>query len=54
MKYKLGLTPAQNNPVQNVQSSLNINTIRSNPPPSSITSRHLSRPPLQPILTNPL
>ena len=47
-------TPAQNNPVKNVQPSLNINTIHSNPPPSSITSRHLSRPPLQPILTNPL
>ena len=47
-------TPAQNNPVQNVQPSLNINTIHSNPPPSSITSRHLSRPPLQPKLTNPL
>ena len=47
-------TPAQNTPVQNVQPSLNINTIHSNPPPSSITSRHLSRPPLQPILTNPL
>ena len=47
-------TPAQNNPVQNIQPSLNINTIHSNPPSSSITSRHLSRPPLQPILTNPL
>ena len=45
-------TPAQNNPVQNVQSSLNISTIHSNPPSSSIPSRHLSRPPLQPILTN--
>ena len=51
MKYKLR---AQNNPVQNVQPSLNINTFHSNPPPSSITSGHLSRPPLQPILTNPL
>ena len=47
-------TPAQNTPVQNVQSSLNINTIHPNPPSSSITPRHLSRPPLQPILTNPL
>ena len=47
-------TPAQNSPVQNVQPNLNINTIHSNPPPSSITSRHLSRPPLQPILTNPV
>ena len=40
-------TPAQNNPVQNVQPSLIINTIQSNPPSSSITSRNLSRPPLQ-------
>ena len=47
-------TPAQNTPVRNVQPSLNINTIHSNPPSSSITSRNLSRPPLQPILTNPL
>ena len=46
--------PAQNNSVQNVQPSLKITTIHSNPPSSSITSRHLSRPPLQPILTNPL
>ena len=47
-------TPAQNNPVQNVQTSLNINTIHSNPPFNYATSRHLSRPPLQPTLTNPL
>ena len=47
-------TPAQNNPVQNIQPSLNINIIHSNPPSTSITSRHLSRPPSQPILTNPL
>ena len=47
-------TPAQSNPLQNVQTSLNINTIHSNPPSSYTTSRHLSRPPLQPILTNPL
>ena len=47
-------TPAQSNPVQNVQTSLNNNTIRSNPPFKYTTSRHLSRPPLQPILTNPL
>ena len=47
-------TPAQSNPVQNVQTSLNINTIHSNPPFNYTTSRHLSRPPLQPILTNPL
>ena len=47
-------TPAQTNPVQNVQPSLNINTIHSNPPFNYTTSRHLSRPPLQTILTNPL
>ena len=47
-------TPAQKNPVQNVQTSLNINTIHSNPPFNYTTSKHLSRPPLQPILTNPL
>ena len=47
-------TPAQSNPAQNVQTSLNINTIHSNPPFNYTTSRHFSRPPLQPILTNPL
>ena len=47
-------TPAQSNPVQNVQSSLNITTIHSNPPFIYTTSRHLSRPPLQQFLTNPL
>ena len=47
-------TPAQSNPVQHVQTSLNINTIHSNPLFNYTTSRHLSRPPLQPILTNPL
>ena len=47
-------TPARTNPAQNVQTSLNINTIHSNPPFNYTTSRHLSRPPLQPILTNPL
>ena len=46
-------TPAQNNPIQNVQTGLNINTIHSNPPFNYTTSRNLSRPPLQPILTNP-
>ena len=45
-------TPAQSNPVQNVQTSLNINTIHSNPPSNYTTYKHLSRPPLQPILTN--
>ena len=47
-------TPAQSNPVQNVITSLNINTIHSNPPFNYTTSRHLSTPPLQPILTNSL
>ena len=47
-------TPAQSNPVQNVRTSLNINTIHSNPPFNYTTSKHLSRPPLQPILSNPL
>ena len=46
--------PAQSNPIQNVQTGLNINTIHSDPPFNYSTSRHLSRPPLQPILTNPL
>ena len=46
--------PAQSNPIQNLQIGLNINTIHSNPPFNYTTSRHLSRPPLQPILTNPL
>ena len=47
-------TPAQNNPIQNVQTGLNINTIHSNPLFNYTTARKLSRPPLQPILTNPL
>ena len=47
-------TPAQTNPVQTTQPSLNINTIHSNPSLNYTTSRHLSRPPLQTILTNPL
>ena len=47
-------TPAQSNPVQNVQTGLNINTIHSNPPFNYTTSRYLSRPSLQPILTNSL
>ena len=47
-------TPTQSNPVQNVQTSLNINFIHSNTPFNYTTSRHLSRPPLQLILTNPL
>ena len=47
-------TPAQTNPVQTTQPTLNINTIHSNPLSNYTTARHLSRPPLQPILTNPL
>ena len=46
-------TPAESNRVQNVQTSLNTNTIHSNPPFNYTTSRNLSRPSLQPILTNP-
>ena len=47
-------TPAQTNRVQTTQPTLNINTIHSNPSFNYTTARHLSRPPLQPILTNPL
>ena len=47
-------TPAQNNTIQNIQTGLNLNTLHSNPPSNYTTSRHLSRPPLQTILTNPL
>ena len=46
--------PAQSNPLQNVQTGLNIDTIHSNPPFNYTTFRHLSRSPSQPILTNPL
>ena len=47
-------TPAQTNSVQTTQSTLNIKTVHSNPSTNYTTARHLSRPPLQPILTNPL
>ena len=50
----LTYTPAQTNSVQTTQSTLNINTIHSNPSSNYTTARQLSRPPLQPILTNPL
>ena len=53
-KQTSSYTPAQSNPVQSVQTGLNINTIHSNPPFNYKTSRHLSRPPMQPIKTNPL
>ena len=47
-------TPAQTNPVHTTQPTLNINTIHSNPLSNYTTARHLSRPPLQPLLTDPL
>ena len=47
-------TPAQPNTVHNTQPTLNINTTHSNPSFNYTTARHLSRPPLQTILTNPL
>ena len=47
-------TPAQNNSAQTLQTGLNINTIHSNQSFTSTTSRQLSRPPLQPVLVNPL
>ena len=47
-------TPAQTNPVQTTQPTLNINTIHSNPSYNYTTARELFRPPLQTILTNPL
>ena len=47
-------TPFQTNPVPTTQPTLNINTILSNPSFNYTTARHLSRPPLQFILTNPL
>ena len=47
-------TPAQTNPVPTTQPTLNINTFYSNPSFNYTTARHLSRPPLQTILTNPL
>ena len=50
----LTYTPAQTNSVQTTQPTLNITTIHSNPSSNYTTARQLSRPPLQPILTNPL
>ena len=44
-------TPAQNTQTQNIQPGLTNNTLNSNTLPNSITSRNLSRPPLQ-IITN--
>ena len=37
-------TPAENNPIQNIQTVLNINTIHSNPSFNYTTARNLSRP----------
>ena len=55
LKYKLQpILQPQTNPVQNTQPTLNISTFHSNPSINYTTSRHLSRPPLQTILTNPL
>ena len=47
-------TTAQTNPVQTTQPTLNTNTIHCKPSFNYTTARHLSRPPLQTILTNPL
>ena len=47
-------TPAQTNTVKTTQPTLKINTIHSNPSSNYTTARHLSRPPLQTILTKPL
>ena len=47
-------TPAQTNPVPTTQPTLNTNTIHSNPSSNYTTARHLSRHPIQTILTNPL
>ena len=44
-------TPAQTNPVPTTQPTLNNNTIHSNPSFNYTNARHLSRPPLQTILT---
>ena len=47
-------TPAQTNPVPTTQPTLNINAIHSNPSFNYTTARHLSRPQLQTISTNPV
>ena len=49
----LAYTPAQTTQTQNMQPALTINTLQSHPLPNYTTSRHLSRPPLQTIPTNP-
>ena len=50
----LAYTPAQNTQTQNIQTALPIDTLHFNAKPKYITSRNLSRPPLQTIPTNPL
>ena len=49
----LSYTPAQTTQTQNMQPSLTIITLQSNPLTNYTTSRHLSRPPTQTIPTNP-
>ena len=50
----LAYTPAQTTQTQNMQPTLTINTLQSNPLPNYKTTTHLSRPPLQTIPTNQL
>ena len=50
----LAYTPAQTTQTQSMQPMITMMTLQSNPLPNYTTSRHLSRPPLQTIPTNPL
>ena len=50
----LAYTPAQTTQTKNMQPALTINTLQSNPIPNYTSSRHLYKPPLQTIPTNPL
>ena len=52
--YKLYRTIRHKQHIQIIQPSLTINTLHSNTLPNNISSRNLSRPPLQTIPTNPL
>ena len=54
MVQTLKYAPAQSNQTHNIQTGLNVSTLHSNPPSNYTTSRNLSRPPLQPLLTNSL
>ena len=47
-------TKAQNTSEPNITTTFNINMILTNPSPNTVTSRTLSRPPLQTIPNNPL